>query len=185
MRYFLSALWLAFLGGALYVYFFHADLFQNLLEQMAQSSIYFVYGFLLLLGIIRGFTLIPITYLIILGLLFAPPLPLLIIILVGALVSSLSVYYFFEYLNLDVYFERHHAKRVVQIKSYLEKHELPIIILWSACPILPTDIICYVCGTLEVDMKKLLLGIFIGEGIMSGIYIYFGRYILDYLRFVF
>ncbi len=184
MRKLLSFLWLAFLALALYGYFFHGGFLQTALESLTNISIYYAYAFLLVLGVIRGFTLVPITYLIVLGLLFLPPLPLLIIILIGALVSSASVYYFFEYLNIDTYFEKHHAKQVSRIKSALEKNELPIIVAWSAFPILPTDIICYVCGSLEVDIKKMLLGIFIGEGVSCAIYIYFGSHILSYLHFV-
>lgn len=182
MRSYLGIIWLAFLGTALYVYFVYPDLFQNLLRQIADSSIYLAYAFLLLLGAIRGFTLIPVTYLIVLGLLVFEPLPLLIIILIGALISSASVYYFFEYLNLDVYFEKNHGKQIAKVKTALEKNELPIIIGWSAMPFLPTDIICYICGSLEVDIKKMLLGIFIGEGITCTIYIYFGHYILKFLH---
>jgi uncharacterized membrane protein YdjX (TVP38/TMEM64 family) len=185
MRKLLSFLWLAFLACALYGYFFHGSILQSTLETLTHASIYYAYAFLIILGVIRGFTLVPITYLIILGLLFLPPFPLLIIILIGALVSSASVYYFFEYLNLDTYFEKHHAKQVSTIKLALEKNELPIIVAWSAFPLLPTDIICYVCGSLEVDIKKMLLGIFIGEGVSCAIYIYFGSQILSHLRFVF
>lgn len=185
MRKLLSFLWLAFLGIALYSYFLHPDFFQNQLAVLASHSVYYAYGFLLLLGIIRGFTLVPITYLIVLGLLVLQPFPLLIVVLIGAVVSSASVYYFFEYLNLDVYFEKNHGKQIAKIKSALEKNELPIIIGWSAMPFLPTDVICYVCGSLEVDIKKMLIGVFIGEGITCTLYIYFGHYVLDYLRFVF
>jgi uncharacterized membrane protein YdjX (TVP38/TMEM64 family) len=177
-------LWLIFLGGALYVYFFHADFFKNQLEQMVNTSIYFAYAFLLLLGALRGFTLIPVTYLIVLGLLFFQPLPLFIIILAGVLISSASVYYLFEFLNLDALFEKKYGKQISRARLALEKNELPIIIGWSAFPFLPTDVICYICGTLEVDIKRLLLGVFIGEGITSGVYIFFGNYFLDYLRLV-
>lgn len=185
MRKFLSFLWIVFVAVALYFYFSHPDFFQSLLTELAQHSIYYAYGFLILLGVIRGFTLVPVTYLIILGLLVLEPLPLLIIILIGVVISSASVYYFFEYLKLDVYFEKNHKKQIAKIKTALEKNELPIIVAWSAMPFLPTDAICYICGSLEVDIKKMLLGVFIGEGITCALYVYFGHYVLDYLHFVF
>ncbi|MFZ2484570.1 MAG: VTT domain-containing protein [Minisyncoccia bacterium] len=184
MRTFFGILWFAFLAVALYVYFFHSYFFQNQLEQVVQTSIYLAYAALLLLGCIRGFTLIPVTYLIILGLLFFPPLPLFIIIILGALVSSASVYYFFKFLDLDTLFEKKYGKQIDRVRQALVKNELPIIIGWSMFPFLPTDVICYICGTLEVDIKKLLLGVFIGESVMSGAYIFFGHYLLDYLHLV-
>jgi uncharacterized membrane protein YdjX (TVP38/TMEM64 family) len=179
MRKLFGILWLAFLLGMLYLYFFHAGFFQHQLELMVQHSLYLAYVIFLVLGIIRGFTLIPVTYLIVLGLLFFPPLPLFIIILLGILISSASVYYFFEYLNLDSLFKKKYNKQISRVRQALEKNELPIIIGWSAFPFFPTDVICYLCGTLEVDIKKLLLGIFIGEGITSGVYIFFGHYLLN------
>ena len=65
----------------------------------------------------------------------------------------------------------------------LEKNELPIIIAWSAFPLLPTDLICYICGTLEVGLKKMLLGVLIGEGITCAVYIFFGHQLLNYFNF--
>ncbi len=180
----LTVVWLLLLCGALYVYFFHADFFQNQLDQMNRTSSYFAYAFLLFLGSVRGFTLIPVTYLIILGLLFFPPLPLFVVTLAGILISSASVYYFFDFLNLDTLFEKKYSAYIGRARMALERNGLPIIIGWSAFPFLPTDVICYVCGTLEIDIKKLMLGVFIGEGIISGIYIFFGSHFLGYLHFL-
>ena len=182
MRLSLGIVWLVFLAGTLYLYFFHSYFFQNQLEQIVHTSIYSAYAVLLLLGSVRGFSLIPVTSLIVVGLLFSPPLPLYVITLVGVLISSASVYYFFRFLDLDTLFEEKYGKQIGRIKRALEKNELPIIIGWSAFPFFPTDLICYVCGTLEIDIKKLLLGILIGEGITSGLYIFFGRYVIDYLH---
>ncbi len=184
MRTLFGTLWFVLVLVALYLYFFNRDFFQYQLGEIVQTSIYLAYAVLLLIGSIRGFTLVPITYLIILGLLFFPPWPLFVIIILGALVSSASVYYFFKFLDLDTLFEKKYGKEIDRVRQALAKNELPIIIGWSAFPFLPTDVICYICGTLEVDIKKLLLGVFIGESLMSGAYIFFGHYLLGYLHLV-
>lgn len=181
-RSFFGIIWLAFVGAALYVYFSHPALLQSGFEHLVAISPYLAYGIMLFLGSVRGFTLVPVTYLIVIGLLFFPPLPLLLIILGGVLVSSATVYYFFGFLGLQEYFEKDYGRRVAQIRAALNKHELPIIAAWSAMPFLPTDIICYVCGTLKINIKKMLLGVFIGEGITCTIYVYFGHYLLTYLH---
>lgn len=186
MRSFLLAfLWILLLGGAMYVYFFHTDLVQHYFENMSRASMSLAYASMLLLGIVRGFTLIPVTYLIVLGLLFFPPLPLFLVIIAGILISSATVYYFFDLLDLSHLFESKYHKEISRIRSALEKNELPIIIAWSAFPLLPTDLICYVCGTLKVDIKKLLLGVLIGEGLISGIYIFFGTRVFEYVGTLF
>ena len=101
--------------------------------------------------------------------------------LIGVIASSASVYYFSEYLNFDEYFESKHPKEIKKIKEVLTKNELLIVTLWSFTPFLPTDLICYVCGTLEVNIKKFLFGVILGEGIACGIYIFLGKEIVNYI----
>ncbi|MDP3947605.1 MAG: VTT domain-containing protein [bacterium] len=148
-----------------------------MLLDASRLSIYYGYTLFLLLGCLRGFTIIPVTSLIILGLLFFDTLPLFILTIAGIIVSAASVYYFSELLHLDEFFEQKHSRRIAKIKSVLQKNELPIIIGWSAFPFLPTDLISYVCGTLRVNFAKFILGILIGEGVTSATYIFFGHYL--------
>jgi len=180
MRRYLALIWLFVLAGALYIYFFHANFFQNQLQSAFHWSLYLGYAFFLILGCARGFTLIPVTYLIVLGLLFFPPLPLYLLIMGGIIVSSVSVYYFSEFLRMGDLLERKYQKRILKIRAALQKHELPIIIGWSAFPLLPTDIICYVCGSLRINFTKFIIGVIIGEGITSGLYVFFGHYLLHH-----
>jgi uncharacterized membrane protein YdjX (TVP38/TMEM64 family) len=181
-RYFFVIAWLLFISAALYLYFFQSSFFEKLLLNASQLSIYYGYTIILLLGCLRGFTFIPVTSLIVLGLLFFDPLPLYILTIVGIIVSSASVYYFSKLLRLDEFFERKYSRRITKIKSVLQKNELPIIIGWSAFPFLPTDLICYVCGTLRVNFAKFILGVIIGESITSAIYIFFGHSLMLYVR---
>ena len=174
----LIAIWLSVVLAALYVYGFHRDLIhRNLQTAFAHSAISggFVY---LVLGCARGFTLIPCTYLVLAAVAFFPPTQLLLMTLAGILVSSASIYRFSEALHLDEYFERRHARAVARLKGLLHDHELPIIIGWSFFPFVPTDAICDVCGALEIDFKTFLVGILIGEGAISAIYIYLGDHVL-------
>ena len=181
-RNYFIAVWLLAVLAALYLYFFKANFFQSSLQNLFLYSVFWGYAFYLILGCVRGFTLIPSTNLIVLGLLFFSPLPLFILTLAGVLVSSALVYYFSEFLRLDEFFKRRYQKQIARVKTILQKNELPIIIGWSFFPFLPTDIICYMCGTLKVDFKKFLLGIFIGEGAACGLYIFGGHYLLQFLR---
>lgn len=182
MKKYIIFIWVIFASSALYLYFFHPVFFQNQLGSAFGLSAYFGYAFFLILGFLRGFTLIPVTYLIVLGLLFFNPLPLFILTVVGILISSISIYYFSEFLHFDAFFEKRYPRQVLRLKTAFSKNELPIIIFWSFSPFLPTDLICYVAGSLRVDLKKLILGIFIGEGIISGLYIFFGNQLIKYLQ---
>jgi uncharacterized membrane protein YdjX (TVP38/TMEM64 family) len=136
----------------------------------------------LLLACVRGFTLIPSTYLVVAALAFFPPVPLMALTLLGILVSSACIYLFSESLRFDEYFERTHKDSVARLKHFLQRNELPVIIGWSFFPLVPTDVICYVCGALGIDFRKFLVGICVGEGAICAIYIFLGDSVLRFLQ---
>ena len=177
----LVLLWLTAVGIAGYIYFFHHDALQRALGSLAEEPSWSRYSAYLALGCLRGFTLIPVTYLVVAGMLVLPALPLYLLTLAGIVVSSASVYYFAERLRLGAYFEQRYAPQVRGLRAALVRRELPIVIAWSFLPIAPTDLICYVCGALKVDLKKCLLGVTLGEGAICAIYIAIGTEMLSWL----
>lgn len=178
----LLLLWLALLTSALYIYGFHRDTLQRLLFQLSDSPPSWVYAAYLALGCVRGFTLVPATYLVLAGMLVLPPWPLYALTVVGIIVSSAAVYYFAELMQFDRFFVRRYGAQVARLRALMARHELPIVIAWSFFPIAPTDLVCYVCGALKVDLKKCLLGVTIGEGSICAIYIFLGGQALAWLR---
>jgi uncharacterized membrane protein YdjX (TVP38/TMEM64 family) len=178
IKYFVVVLWLVFFFISLYVYFFKGDFVASKFSGIFSASLIMGYVVYLIAGCLRGFTLIPITYFIVIGIILLPPTPLYILTMVGVMVSSTCVYYFSEYMDFDQYFESKYKRQVREAKEILSRNELPIVIVWSFMPFLPTDLICYVCGALKIDIKKFLLGVFIGEGLSCAIYIFLGKTLL-------
>jgi uncharacterized membrane protein YdjX (TVP38/TMEM64 family) len=176
------SLWLTVLAGAAYSYLFHADALGRLFLELSTSPPSWIYAVYLALGCLRGFTLVPATYLVVGGMLVLPPWPLYLLTVVGVIVSSAAVYYFAEAMQLHRFFERHYAPQVTRLRGLMQRRELPIVIAWSFFPIAPTDLVCYVCGALEVDLKKCLLGVTIGEGAICAIYVFLGAQALAWLR---
>jgi uncharacterized membrane protein YdjX (TVP38/TMEM64 family) len=178
----LVAVWLAVVSGALYLFVFQRDLIR--LELLHAASFSMVVGGLVYLffGCLRGFTLLPVTTLVVAAVPFFPPAPLFVLTLLGILISSASIYVFAEALHLDEVFTRKHQRRIDDLKAALQKYELPVIIGWSFFPFAPTDLICYVCGVLKIDLRKCLLGVGIGEGVICAVYIFLGDYALRALR---
>jgi uncharacterized membrane protein YdjX (TVP38/TMEM64 family) len=175
-------LWLAVMASALYIYGFHREALQGLLLDVSASPPAWLYVVYLALGCIRGFTLIPATYLVVAGMLVLPPLQLYGLTVAGVVVSSAAVYYFAEAMRFDRFFERRYGRQVARLRALMQRRELPIVIAWSFFPIAPTDLVCYVCGALKVDLKKCLLGVTIGEGAICAIYIFLGGRALTWLR---
>src|SRR5215472_5264773 len=148
LRPLLITLWLALVGGAVYAVLAHRDLVRQMIQGSASRSI--VAGSLvyLVLGALRGFTLVPSTTLVIAAVAFFPPWPLFLLTLAGILISSTSIYFFAEALGIDEVLKRRHPRALERLTGVLSRHELPIIIGWSFFPLAPTDLICYVCGVL-------------------------------------
>jgi len=178
----LLSLWLVVLAIALYAFAFHRDALGRLFLELSASPPSWVYTVYLGLGCLRGFTLVPATYLVVAGMLVLPPLPLYVLTVAGIVVSSTAVYYFAEAMQFDRLFERRYAPQVARLRALMRRRELPIVIAWSFLPIAPTDLVCYVCGALKVDLKKCLLGVTVGEGAICAIYVFLGGQALAWLR---
>ena len=129
----------------------------------------------LLLGSLRGFTLIPATSLVLIGILFFPPWPLFAMTLAGILVSSASIYYFSEALHIEELLKAQHAGKLSRMRDLLNRYGLPVIIAWSFFPLAPTDLVCYLAGVLRIRIAVLLLGVAIGEGAICALYIFVGH----------
>lgn len=171
-------IWLAVITVAMYGYFYEREFIQAQAMRVMNLPASWRYAIFLAIGCLRGFTLIPVTYVILLGLVFLPAWPAYALTMIGVMVSSTTIYYFADYLGLTHFFEKNHAKEIEKLRTVLQKHELPIVVGWSFFPFVPTDVICYVCGSLEIDVRKFLLGIMIGEGISVALYIFLGKEIL-------
>jgi uncharacterized membrane protein YdjX (TVP38/TMEM64 family) len=46
----------------------------------------------------------------------------------------------------------------------------------------PTDLICYACGSLRTRFRTFLLAVLIGEGLICAAYIFLGDRLLDLLK---
>ena len=117
------------------------------------------------LSIVRAFTVVPSTVLIIVGTLLFPGRPVFVMVssLGGVVVSALLIYYFFEFLGLRELFERRHAERVRWLERQMNAKGFWLVVGWSAFPFVPTDVICYVAGTLRMQVVKFACGVGLGE----------------------
>ena len=175
-------LWLALAASVLFAYFFHREAMGAFLLSFSAAPPAWAYISYLVIGCVRGFTLVPATYLLLVGLLVLPPIPLFLLTLAGIVISSAAVYSFAERMQLGRYFERHYAPQVARLRALVARHEFPIIVAWSFFPVAPTDVVCYVCGALRLDLTKCLLGVALGEGAICAIYVFLGAQALDWLR---
>ena len=174
-------LWLFLVFVLSILYAFHPDLLRpetlvSMLDGSGQSAL-LAY---VILSIVRAFTLIPSTVMILVGMLLFPDRPIFVMTssLVGIVASSAVVYFFFEFLGLGDFFELRHAKRVRWLKDLIGKRGFLIVVAWSAFPLVPTDVICYVAGSLRMHVWTFLFGVALGELPLVAFYVLLGGIIV-------
>jgi uncharacterized membrane protein YdjX (TVP38/TMEM64 family) len=181
LRRMLLVVWVGVALACVYVLVFRQAWLASRMGSVASSSLTVAGGAYLLLGCIRGFTLVPSTTLILIAIPFFPPGRLFVLTMIGILVSGASVYWFAEALHVEELLTGRRRRHAERLTVALQRWELPVIIGWSFLPFVPTDVIGYVCGALRVDFRKYLVGIGIGEGAICAIYIFLGGSVLQVL----
>lgn len=178
VRYTLFAVWVLIAGGALYLYFFRREAVQAEMRDALSASFWVAVITYLAIGSLRAFTLVPATFPLVIAIPFFDPWVLLAMTLPCIAISSAICYLFAEALHMDELFERKYPRQIGKLKELLQRYQLAIIIGWSFLLFLPTDVLCYVCGSLKINFKKFLIGVVIGEGTVYAAYIFLGDYFL-------
>jgi uncharacterized membrane protein YdjX (TVP38/TMEM64 family) len=147
-----------------------------------QTEIWLVY---FAMSVLRGFTLLPSTPLVLAGTIVFPsqPIAVLTVSLCGIVISSSLIYFCSEALGIREYFEDHKPQLVRKIKRRLE-HPLGIAFIgaWAFFPLVPTDLVCYVSGSTGVNYWKFIVAVLVGEAILCSCYVFFGGSFVNYLR---
>jgi uncharacterized membrane protein YdjX (TVP38/TMEM64 family) len=177
----LAGVWAATVLVCLYGFFFHREAIRRELADVASISAVLAAALYLAVGCLRGFSLVPSTSLVLLGLPFFPPGRLFALTLVGIAVSSALIYRFAASMRLDEAMSRHPHPKLASMRALLERHALPVIVAWSFFPLAPTDAICYIAGAMRIGFWKCIAGVTAGEGAICGIYIFMGEAALRWI----
>lgn len=178
VRYGLFVLWVAIAAGALYLYFFQREAVQAQMRDAMSASFWAASITYLLVGALRPLTLVPATFPLLVAMPFFDPWVLIALTIPCIAISSAICYWFAEALHLDEFVEQKYPQHIKKLKDLLQSYQLPIIIGWSFMLFLPTDVLCYVCGSLKINFKKFIIGVVIGEGAVYAIYIFLGDWML-------
>jgi uncharacterized membrane protein YdjX (TVP38/TMEM64 family) len=179
LRHLRIVIWALFAIAFAFLYYRYSGSWGSRIGGLAMSSAWLAYGVYLLLGAVRGFAFIPVTNLVVLAIPIFPPVPLLVLTIVGIAISSASIYAFAGSLKLAEYFERKHAQHAERVRNALRGNPTTIVTAWSFLPIVPTDLICYVCGVMRISFTRFMAGVLIGEGAICALYIFAGSSLLE------
>jgi uncharacterized membrane protein YdjX (TVP38/TMEM64 family) len=168
--------WFIFLTGCLGYYVSHTDDFTpNHINDFVRRFeghlllAYFIISFL------RGFTLMPSTPFVIAGVLLFPEnkIIVLLISLGGILFSSTLIYFLSEFLGFDSYFEKIASEKMVSLTNKINSPwGFLFVVLWSFFPLAPTDLVCYIAGTVRMNFLRFILAVALGELIICSFYAY-------------
>ena len=158
--------WAVVTVGLLLLYTARPELIEpeNLVVALESTETFAMVAYAVI-SVLRPVTMVPSTVLIVVGTLLFPGRYWFVfaVSLGGVSLSSLFVYYFFDFLGLKKVFERKHATRVRWLEEQLQLRGFWMVGGWAMFPFVPTDIICYVAGTFRMHSGKFLLGITLGE----------------------
>ena len=185
IRKLLIVVWIALIVGCIVAYFVSPTSFapQSIAAFLRefQNEALLIY---LLISIVRGFTLLPSTPLVLAGTLIFPASPWLVlgVSLVGIVISSSMIYWFSDFLGFDEFFESKKPDHVQKIRTKLE-HPLGLgfVSLWAFFPLVPTDAVCYVAGSIRMHFTKFISAVFVGELVLCACYVFGGGHLFALL----
>ena len=175
-------IWAGFVAVCLWLYYLNPDVFApDNIRRWFGDNLYLGLFIYVVLFCVRAFTLIPHTPLLVTGILVFPPLPLFIANLLGINGTVAIIYFLSRKLHFDRYFDTRYPLQIGKLSQLLRNREFPVIVFWSFALVLPTDLIVYVCSILHIKPIKAFVGVSIGEGIISALYIFGGAAGLEWL----
>ena len=135
------------------------------------------------LSCIRALFFLPSTLFVIMGTVLYPvdPVFVLIVSMIGILIGATLVYKAAAILTPEQLFKGKNLTRMEGVRRKMDKYGFSIVLLWSFFPAVPTDLICYVAGTIKMAFWKFIFAVFLGEIILVSIYIWTGKSIIELL----
>jgi uncharacterized membrane protein YdjX (TVP38/TMEM64 family) len=182
----LISIWLLLLATSCIVYYRYPEYFT--IQALADFFLRFKNQLLILYFLasaLRGIVLLPSTPFVIAGLVLFPNdlWFVLGISLSGIFASSAIIYFFSQHLALDKIFDTRFRSKTNKIRAKINSsYGIAFVMAWSFFPIVPTDLICYVAGTVRMNFKKFIISILIGEGLICSIYIFAGEAFFSWLN---
>lgn len=177
----LRLIWIALILSGLVLFFLYPDYFtkeglSTFVKENA-SSVFWTY-----LGIclVRGIFLLPSTPFVFAGIILFPESPWLVfwISMIGICVTAIYLYLASRYLEFHKLFGNKQAEKTERIIQKLNIHGFWIVLGWSFFPLVPTDLICYVAGSIRMNFYKYISAVIIGEAVLIAIYVFLGEKII-------
>lgn len=182
----LLSAWASIIAAAFYFYLTDPASFtsENVARflQTFESHIWLAY---LAMSVLRGFTLLPSTPLVLAGTMLYPDQPLLVFVIsiAGIILSSSMIYFCSGIMGFSDFFAGKNPEKLQRIRKGLERPGgFAFVAAWAFFPFVPTDAVCYIAGTARMKFLKFIAAIFAGESLLCTVYILCGSYFAGGIR---
>lgn len=92
------------------------------------------------------------------------------------------MFYLADKLGFSTYFERNYPEKILLVREKLSgRNGFLFITLWAFAPFTPTDLVCYVAGSVRMRFINLIVPLLTGEAFICGFYIFNGQFLLEKL----
>ncbi|WP_079704005.1 VTT domain-containing protein [Daejeonella lutea] len=181
----LGIVWIFFIATCIVLYAIYA---RELTPENISSFVKRYQGGVLIfyfaLCTIRGLTMIPGTPFLLAGIILFKDSPFLLLaaFLASMLVTSGLMFYLADKLGFSTYFERNYPEKILLVREKLSgRNGFLFITLWAFAPFTPTDLVCYVAGSVRMRFINLIVPLLTGEAFICGFYIFNGQFLLEKL----
>lgn len=124
------------------------------------------FGTFVAVSLARGFLLVPSTPVILAGGMLFPgsPAAVFVVSMAGIVLSATLIYLMPAFGGYDDLIERKYPEKIVRVRTHLVRpYAFWIVIGWSFFPLVPTDVICYGAGLVQMSYRRMILALLLGE----------------------
>lgn len=169
-------IWIALILAGLVLFFLYPNWFtKEGLSDFVKTNSAGIFWTYLGICLVRGVFLFPSTPFVFAGILLFPDSLWWVfwISMLGIMATATYLYFASRFLEFDKLFGKKHTAKMENITTKLNKHGFWIVLGWAFFPLVPTDLICYISGTIRMNFAKYFVAIFIGEAVLVAAYVFF------------
>ncbi len=174
IKFYLRVIWIALILLGLMLFFLNPSYFskESISLFVARHSSHLLLTYFIISSL-RGLILLPSTPFVLAGILLFPTalLSVYLISIMGILLTSTLLYFSSLYLDFSQLFSEKQREKSKKFTKRLKKNGFWMVLGWSFFPLVPTDLICFIAGSIRMKFLPYLMAIFIGESILIGVYI--------------
>ena len=139
---------------------------QEAMAEFMQQWGAWAFGGFVAVTLVRGFFFIPSTPVILAGGMLFPgsPTAVFLVSIMGIVLSASVIYSMPGLGRYDELLEQKYPEKIVKVRGHLVKpYAFWVVVAWSFFPLVPTDVICYVAGLVQMSYRRMMLALLLGE----------------------